>query len=88
MAAFAIERDGDEQVGIVAEVRDDHEAEAEAAVAAIRKAVIDEDGVLPAGIVLVRPRTIAKTSSGKIMRGTCRSAYLDGSLEHIARWPT
>ena len=88
VAAFAIERDGDEQVGIVAEVRDDHEAEAAAAVAAIRKAVIDEDGVLPAGIVLVRPRTIAKTSSGKIMRGTCRSAYLDGSLEHIARWPT
>lgn len=88
VAAFAFERDGEEQVGIVAEVRDDHEADADAAVAAIRKAVIDEDGVLPAGIVLVRPRTIAKTSSGKIMRSSCRSAYLDGGLDHIARWPT
>ncbi|HEY5935070.1 MAG TPA: fatty acyl-AMP ligase [Kofleriaceae bacterium] len=87
VAAFAVERDGEEHLVIVAEVRDDHQDDAGAAVTAIRKAVTDEEGVRPGGVVLVRPRSIAKTSSGKIQRGACRDAYVSGGLEHIARWP-
>jgi len=35
-------------------------------------------------IVLVKPATVAKTSSGKIQRAVNRQMYLDGQFEHIA----
>jgi fatty-acyl-CoA synthase len=37
---------------------------------------------LPDVIVLVPPRTIPKTSSGKLQRSACKQAYLDNKLAH------
>ena len=37
-------------------------------------------------IVLVKPHSIPKTSSGKIQRHLCRQRYLEGSLEVVAEW--
>ncbi|MBD0420193.1 AMP-binding protein [Streptomyces sp. TRM S81-3] len=38
----------------------------------------------PAEVVLVRPATLPKTSSGKKRRGTCRDRYLAGELDVVA----
>ncbi|MER5215102.1 AMP-binding protein [Streptomyces sp. NPDC002838] len=38
----------------------------------------------PAEVVLVRPTTLPKTSSGKKRRGTCRDRYLAGELDVVA----
>ena len=38
----------------------------------------------PAEVLLVRPQTLPKTSSGKLQRRACRSRYLDGELPAIA----
>ena len=35
-------------------------------------------------VVLVRPSTLPKTSSGKLQRALCRQQYLDGKLETVA----
>ncbi|HEX4148826.1 MAG TPA: beta-ketoacyl synthase N-terminal-like domain-containing protein, partial [Pirellulales bacterium] len=39
-----------------------------------------------AAIVLLKPGSIPKTSSGKIQRFACRDGYLAGELSEIARW--
>ena len=39
-----------------------------------------------AGVVLIAPRTIPKTSSGKVQRWLCRREYLVGHLNEVARW--
>jgi fatty-acyl-CoA synthase len=37
-------------------------------------------GILPDAVILVAPRTISKTSSGKLQRSACKQEYLDGKL--------
>ena len=90
VAAFAVEREGEERLAVVAEVhrehRQDDEAEIAGIVAAIRRAVADEHEVAPAAVVLLRPATLPKTSSGKIQRHACRAGYLAGTLAAIASW--
>jgi len=54
--------------------------------AEIRRTVWREHEVAPAEIALVNPGEIAKTSSGKIQRGTIRARLEDGSLPTLARW--
>jgi len=45
-------------------------------------------GLPPYEVVLVPPRTISKTSSGKLRRAACKEAYLDGKLvrRHVPAW--
>ncbi|MHB8767078.1 MAG: fatty acyl-AMP ligase, partial [Deferrisomatales bacterium] len=80
LAVFAAEnRDrGTEEVVLVAEVA---EAGAPEGLAdALRLRVADLTGCRPDRVVLVPPRTLPKTSSGKIQRYRARAWYLDGSL--------
>ncbi|WP_158206633.1 non-ribosomal peptide synthetase [Pseudoduganella flava] len=81
-AAFAIETDGAEQLVLVQEVERTHlrTLDHDAVFAAARAAVLRTLGVAPHAIVLIRPATLAKTSSGKIQRQLMRSRFLDGSL--------
>ncbi|MCE9624319.1 MAG: thioester reductase domain-containing protein, partial [Deltaproteobacteria bacterium] len=37
-------------------------------------------------VVLLKPRSIPKTSSGKIQRHACRAEYLEGELDIIDQW--
>ncbi|MFT4924015.1 MAG: acyl-CoA synthetase (AMP-forming)/AMP-acid ligase II/aryl carrier-like protein [Phenylobacterium sp.] len=39
-----------------------------------------------AAVMLIKPLTLAKTSSGKIQRVACREAYLQGQLQTVASW--
>ena len=74
-AAFGVPREGGEAVGMLVEA-DGEGAALEALVAAARRAVAEALGVSVEGIVAVPPRSLPKTSSGKLMRGACRELYL------------
>lgn len=81
-AAFALERDRAEALVVLCEPT----------AAAFRKgvpvgvaetlgrAVARAHGVQPAEIVLLRPRSLPRTTSGKVQRGAARAAWLDGRL--------
>ncbi|HSS49676.1 MAG TPA: condensation domain-containing protein, partial [Thermoanaerobaculia bacterium] len=80
-AVFAVDVDGEERLVVVHEREIRSEAAVEAIAEAVRRAVSEEFQVQVYEVVLIRAGTIAKTSSGKIRRGACRQAYLEGALD-------
>ncbi|MBW6436411.1 fatty acyl-AMP ligase [Actinoplanes hulinensis] len=81
-AAFTVEVPHEELV-VVQECRArslDREARA-AVVTAIRRLLSTEFGVGAAGVVLVRPGTVPRTTSGKIQRGLARMLFLSRALD-------
>lgn len=85
-AAFSIDSDGAERLIVVQEVSDPASVPGEDVVAAIRRALTESHEVSPDTIVLIEPRTIPRTSSGKIQRYACREAFLAGLLEVVHEW--
>jgi acyl transferase domain-containing protein/acyl-CoA synthetase (AMP-forming)/AMP-acid ligase II/acyl carrier protein len=85
-AAFSIDTDGSERLVIVQEVNDRASVPTEDVVAAIRRALAESHEVHPEAIVLIEPRTIPRTSSGKIQRYACREAFLAGTLDIVHEW--
>ncbi|MEV0064163.1 HAD-IIIC family phosphatase [Nocardia sp. NPDC050718] len=86
VAAFSVDLDGEQPV-VVAEVRGTDPAELSAIEGAVRAAVATEHGLTLAAVLLIRPGTIFKTSSGKIQRSACRAAYLSGELLTLLAGP-
>jgi acyl-CoA synthetase (AMP-forming)/AMP-acid ligase II len=80
-AAFAVPRDGREEVVIVAE-RAPGAGRADAAPIqeAIRAAVSRRHAVPVADVKLVAAGVIPRTTSGKLARRACRAKYLDATL--------
>jgi acyl-CoA synthetase (AMP-forming)/AMP-acid ligase II len=80
LAVFAAENAarGTEEVVLVAEMAEG--AAAERLGDELRRAVAEATGCRPDKVILVPPRTLPKTSSGKIQRFKAREWYLDGSL--------
>ncbi len=79
--AFGVEGDKrKETIVVVAEVRTDNLEEVRKAV---RQQVVGVVGFPPREIVLVKPGTLPKTSSGKLQRTLCRKQYLDQELQVI-----
>jgi 1-acyl-sn-glycerol-3-phosphate acyltransferase len=72
---------GTERLVVVAESRTPAREAREGIRAAILDRVVDAIGVPPDVIVVARPGSIPKTSSGKIRRSATRDAYLAGTLE-------
>ncbi|KAK9170077.1 hypothetical protein Syun_002217 [Stephania yunnanensis] len=70
-----------DQVGLVviAEVREGKSVSKET-VERIQNRVIEEHGVPVATVKLIKPRTISKTTSGKIKRFECLKQFIDGTL--------
>jgi len=85
-AAFSIEVDGVERLVIVQEVTDRASVPHENVVAAIRRALTESHEVHPDAVVLIEPRSIPRTSSGKIQRYACREAFLAGTLDVVHEW--
>jgi fatty-acyl-CoA synthase len=77
--AFGTEgRRGKEALVVVAEAKSEPSPAIRSAVAErVRGAV----GMTPEEVVLVRPGSLPKTSSGKLQRSLCRERYLDAELE-------
>jgi acyl-CoA synthetase (AMP-forming)/AMP-acid ligase II/acyl carrier protein len=80
-AAFALDRDGEEQVVIVQEMADPSTTNTAEAAEAIRQAITTTHSIPVAAVVLIEPKSIPKTSSGKIRRQDCKKAFLAGTLK-------
>ncbi|KAJ9540426.1 hypothetical protein OSB04_026932 [Centaurea solstitialis] len=76
--------DGSDQVGLVviAEVKDG-KAVSKEVVKQIEVRVAEEHGVAIASVKLIKPRTISKTTSGKIKRFECLKQFADGTLNLV-----
>ena len=80
--------DGPERVIVVCEVTR-HAArtlDGDAVAALIREAVQSEFEIALSAVVLIRPATLPRTSSGKIRRLAARDGYLAGTLETLHVW--
>ncbi len=82
-AAFAVDHDGEEQVVVVQEVNLKEGPDIPTLVQTIRQAVTAEHELQLHAVVLLEPRTIPKTSSGKIQRHLCRQEFLNHKLNAI-----
>ena len=85
-AAFAVEVDGREGIGVAAEISRGLQKliPPQALIEAIRIAVSEAFGESPSSIVLLNPGALPKTSSGKVQRSACQQGWLAGSLDAYA----
>ncbi|WP_433599236.1 HAD-IIIC family phosphatase [Nocardia sp. CA-135953] len=88
VAAFSAEigLDGEQPV-VVAEVRSEDPGDLAEIEGSVRGAVATGHGLTLAAVLLIRPGTIFKTSSGKIQRSACRVAYMSGELLTLRAGP-
>ncbi len=86
-AAFSVTENGKEQLVIVQEVtRQNRKADFSEITSAIRQAVAEKHDLQTFAIVLVKPMSILKTSSGKIQRRATKTAFLGGELDVVGEW--
>jgi fatty-acyl-CoA synthase len=81
--AFGVEGyKGKESVVVVAEVRAGDAPDGQEAIAQrIHTRTLDVCGLPPRDVMLVKPGTLPKTSSGKLQRSKCRELYLAEQLD-------
>ncbi|HRE31310.1 MAG TPA: AMP-binding protein, partial [Candidatus Berkiella sp.] len=72
---------GTEKLIIVAETKEDSNALHKKIISEITDKVSVVLGILPDEVLLVSPKTIGKTSSGKLQRAACKQAYLNNELK-------
>ena len=87
-AAFTVDIDaaGEERLVVVQEVERESLRRLDVVTVgeAAREAVLREHGLELAVLLLVKPGGVPKTSSGKVQRRECRSAFLQGTLPAVA----
>lgn len=88
-AAFGVDdpEQGTERIVIVAEIRDQQERRIQEIAAEIREQVFRRLDVLVGEVVLVKPATLAKTSSGKRRHRHFRQLYLEHKLHPVDPGP-
>ena len=79
-AAFAVEAAGDRPERVVLLVEPRQDAPLAALAMRVRQRVLEATGLRLDEVVLVAPRTLPKTTSGKIQRGEARRRWRAGSL--------
>ena len=82
VAAFAREANGQEELVVVAELKD---ARHVPDVRELNQRLMQGLGIAASCVVFVRARTIPKTSSGKIARHVVHERWLDGTLDVLAQ---
>ncbi|WP_164101786.1 AMP-binding protein [Candidatus Laterigemmans baculatus] len=86
-AAFSVEIDGAEQLVLAQELdRNQKESNYDEVIRRLRNALIQTYDVSPAAVLLVRPFSLPRTTSGKMQRILCRQLYLEGQLKVLAEW--
>ncbi|MEH2211072.1 beta-ketoacyl synthase N-terminal-like domain-containing protein [Nostoc sp.] len=87
-AAFPVDVNGEERVAIAAEVERTYlrRLNVDEVIEAIRQAVSQEHELQVYAVLLLKPGSIPKTSSGKIQRSACRAGFLAGSLSVVGDW--
>lgn len=86
-AAFSIEVSDQEQLVLIAEIKPDVSAETiNAIISAIKKSVFADHSLVVHSIALIPPHALLKTTSGKIKRNECRTAFIEHQLKAILIW--
>ncbi|MBA2682743.1 MAG: AMP-binding protein, partial [Ktedonobacteraceae bacterium] len=86
-AAFSVEAEGEERLVIVQEIeRTALSSNLNEVVTAIREAIALQHEIQVYAVLLIKPGSLPKTSSGKVQRRSSRESYLDGSLSIIHTW--
>jgi len=76
-----------ERLVVLAETREESATERSRLLADINDLAIDLVGMPADDIVLAPPRTVLKTSSGKVRRAACRELYERGAMAGVQRAP-
>ena len=74
----------EEQLVVVTETREGSSDNLESLFKNMKNRISEENGITPSVIVVVKPKTIPKTTSGKISRSAVKQQYLQHELEVIA----
>lgn len=82
-AAFSVDEDGEERLVVMIETRN---RETLPEPAAIVEAIRARYFIEPHTIAFVPPRTISKTTSGKVARGQTRDRWIQGELPVLSRF--
>ncbi len=77
---------GTESIILVAETSEKDKSKREALRKTITETLIDALDLAPDHIIFVAPRTVPKTSSGKLQRSACKNLYLEGKLRPMPAW--
>ena len=91
-AAFSVEVNSAEQLVIVQEVERSYlrrlsdESLVDELILTIRRAISEAHELQVYAILLLKPGSLPKTSSGKVQRKQCRASFLDESLVAVAEW--
>jgi len=85
-AAFSVEMGGEERLVIAQEAEPRRQTEWQPVIAGIREVVSEEFEIQPAAILLLKPGSIPKTSSGKVRRSAARAEFQRGDWEVLADW--
>jgi acyl-CoA synthetase (AMP-forming)/AMP-acid ligase II len=88
LVALSVDTGGQERLVIVQEVsRTRHsEAELETLARSIRARVAAAHQLSVWAVALVRPGGVPRTSSGKVQRGACHTAFLNDQLQTVYEW--
>eukprot|EP00602_Paraphysomonas_sp_CaronLab_P005346 CAMPEP_0185017988 /NCGR_PEP_ID=MMETSP1103-20130426/833_1 /TAXON_ID=36769 /ORGANISM="Paraphysomonas bandaiensis, Strain Caron Lab Isolate" /LENGTH=1086 /DNA_ID=CAMNT_0027547625 /DNA_START=99 /DNA_END=3356 /DNA_ORIENTATION=- len=84
--AFSVPSSKEERVVVVAEIRDDYLKNIDIFDSIVDRMVRQtgrEHGITPSTVILISPRSLPKTTSGKVARRWARKAYLEGKLNII-----
>lgn len=87
-ASFSVDIDGQEKLVIVQEVERTYlrKLNVNEVVRAILQAVAQEHELEVYAIVLIKPASLPKTSSGKVQRSACKARFLENSLDVVEKW--
>jgi acyl-CoA synthetase (AMP-forming)/AMP-acid ligase II len=89
-AAFSVEGErGEEELVIVQEVErtQRNKIDPQEIVGILREAVTKEHEIYARHIVLIRPNTLPKTTSGKLQRSLTRKLWQEGKLDYLTTEP-
>ena len=85
-AAFSIETEGSERLVVVQEITRHSKADCADVIRIVRESVSEVHGISINSLLLVKPHSVPKTSSGKIQRRLARQMFLEGRFDVLAEW--
>jgi acyl carrier protein len=85
-AAFSVDTGATEQLVVVQALVHRQRPDLNAVLGRIRQAIAEAHEACVHEILLIKPGSLPKTSSGKVQRQATRTQYLSGALQVVASW--
>lgn len=87
-SAFGVELGGEERLVVLQEVERSYlrKLNINEVIADIRQSIVEHYDLEVYGVVLLKPGSIPKTTSGKIQRHACKTAFVAGDLQAVGQW--